>query len=143
MFERYTEEARRTIHDSKCEADRLGSDELASEHILLVLLNDARLSSLLLEGRRIQDARDEILARVTVRPLPSLPRDIPFGEDARQTLLLAVEEADRLGDRYVGNRHILLGLLRVENGIAPQLLHDRGLSADKVRSRITARDDHG
>ena len=138
MFERFTEEARQTMHSSKYQTDLLGSPKVETEHILLALLEDIRLTNRFLEGLSVENMRGEIFALVTRKPLPLLPRDIPLSRDARQALLFAGEEADLLGDGHVSNHHILLGLLRLENCLAAQVLRQEGLSADKVRSRITA-----
>lgn len=51
-----------------------------------------------------------------------------FSERARQTLNLAVEEAQKLGHHYIGTEHILLGLLRDNDNIAYKILEEFGIS---------------
>ena len=136
MFERFSEEARVTVHNSKHEADPMGYPRLDTEHILLALTNNLALINQFFEDISVITRRDEIFARVPQMPPPAFPRDIPATKAALQALDYAVEEVDNLRDRYVANRHILLGLLRLEDCLAAQILHNNGLSIDKVRSRI-------
>lgn len=59
-----------------------------------------------------------------------------FGPDAQCALALAREEAPRLKHGFVGTEHVLLGLLRLEDGAVPNLLERLGVDRDGVRSRI-------
>jgi flavin reductase (DIM6/NTAB) family NADH-FMN oxidoreductase RutF len=59
-----------------------------------------------------------------------------FGDDAKRTLTLAQEEAERARHSYIGTEHLLLGLLRVENGIGYRVLAGFGISIGPVRSKI-------
>jgi ATP-dependent Clp protease ATP-binding subunit ClpC len=59
-----------------------------------------------------------------------------FTERARQVIVLAQEEARTLKHGYIGTEHILLGLLREEEGIAARALEELHVSADMVRVRL-------
>ncbi len=59
-----------------------------------------------------------------------------FGDEARQILVLAQQEARALHHNYVGTEHILLGLLAVPDGIAARALTSLGVSPERVRSRL-------
>jgi ClpA/ClpB-like protein len=59
-----------------------------------------------------------------------------FGDRARQVVVLAQEEARRLGHHYVGTEHILVGLLRNREGLAADVLESFELGVDEVRERI-------
>ena len=59
-----------------------------------------------------------------------------FTERARQVVVLAQDEARRLGQDYIGTEHILLGLMREEEGLAAQALAGFGLSLDELRADI-------
>ena len=59
-----------------------------------------------------------------------------FTERAQKVLLLAQEEAMRLGHPYVGTEHILLGLIREGQGVAAKALADMGVEAETVRAMI-------
>ncbi len=61
-----------------------------------------------------------------------------FTDQARRVLVLAQEESRALGDGYIGDQHILLGLLRLEGtSVAKQALESSGITLDKARSRLT------
>ena len=59
-----------------------------------------------------------------------------FSERARRVLTLAQEEAQHLNHSYIGTEHILLGLLREEEGVAAKVLTNLGVSLGKVRSGV-------
>lgn len=67
-----------------------------------------------------------------------------FTKRAKQALAMAQEEARRLNHGYIGTEHLLLGLLREEEGIASRVLIDLGLSVSQVRravERVVGRND--
>jgi len=137
MFERYTEKARQTIVCAKHEADRFGSREIGVEHILLALLNDAVLVRDTMEGVSQRELREAITAHLPRGETIPLPHDLPLSGESRQALVLATEEADGLGHRQIRNKHLLLGLVRRESTYAAELLRQKGISTDKLRTQIS------
>jgi ATP-dependent Clp protease ATP-binding subunit ClpC len=59
-----------------------------------------------------------------------------FSERARRVLTIAQEEARQLNHSYIGTEHILLGLVREEEGVAAKVLTNLGISLNKVRSAV-------
>ncbi|MBI4284238.1 MAG: ATP-dependent Clp protease ATP-binding subunit [Chloroflexi bacterium] len=59
-----------------------------------------------------------------------------FSERARRVLTSAQEEAQHLNHSYIGTEHILLGLIREEDGVAAKVLNNLGVSLSKVRSAV-------
>ena len=59
-----------------------------------------------------------------------------FTERARQVVVLAQDEARALRHDHIGTEHILLGLLREENGIAARALASLGITTDEVREQV-------
>ena len=59
-----------------------------------------------------------------------------FTERARQVVVLAQDEARKLRHNYLGTEHILLGLLREEEGLAARVLESFDVTADGVRARV-------
>ncbi len=59
-----------------------------------------------------------------------------FTERARQVVVLAQEEARALQHDYIGTEHLLLGLLREEEGIAARVLESLGVTLDDVRQQV-------
>jgi ATP-dependent Clp protease ATP-binding subunit ClpC len=136
MFVRYIEEARLTIFRAKHEADRFGSLEIAPEHILLALLSDPILINRTLKGVSEKEMRETIDAYLPRRKPNTLPHDLPLSEAARRALVLAEEEADRLGHAKIRNEHLLLGLVKSGDSYAAELLVIKGLSADKLGRQL-------
>jgi len=134
MFERYTEQARKTIFFAKHEATQFGSKHIETEHLLLALLNDAFLTSRVFEGISVQNIREEILSFLP-RALPT-SGDLPLSNSAKRALSYGAEEADRLTDRQIRNQHLLLGLMRVEDCYASRVLRQKGLLLDSLRLQI-------
>jgi hypothetical protein len=66
-----------------------------------------------------------------------------FTERARQVVVLAQDEARALGHNYIGTEHILLGLLREEEGIAARVLESRKVSVEEVRAQVGRIVGHG
>jgi ATP-dependent Clp protease ATP-binding subunit ClpC len=61
-----------------------------------------------------------------------------FTERARQVPVLAQDEARSLGHNYIGTEHLLIGLLREEDGLAARVLQTLGVTLDEVRERVVA-----
>jgi len=59
-----------------------------------------------------------------------------FSERARRVLTLAQEEAQNLNHSYIGTEHILLGLVREEEGVAAKVMINLGTSLSKVRASV-------
>src|SRR4051812_25053851 len=59
-----------------------------------------------------------------------------FTERARQVVVLSKEEACLLKHQYIGSEHILLGLLREEEGIAARVLRSLGITDERVRDFV-------
>ncbi len=59
-----------------------------------------------------------------------------YSERAQRVILLAQEEARRLGYNYVGTEHLLLGLIREGTGIAAKAMQNLGIDLDQVRHEV-------
>ncbi len=59
-----------------------------------------------------------------------------FSERAREVVVFAQDEARALVHNYVGTEHILLGLLRVEQGVAARVLESLGVSLEQTREHL-------
>ena len=139
MFERYTEKARRTIFFARFEASQYGCPNIETEHLLLGLLReDLRTAKRLLPKL---PSKDEIQAQIESKIKKgeriSTSVEMPLSLESKQVLTLAGEEATRIGNRHVGTEHLLLGLLRVEKGIASEVLREYRIDLDTVRKEIS------
>ncbi len=138
-FNRFTERARKVILLAKEEAKRFNHDYIGTEHILLGLLKEgegvaaAVLSSLGLDSENI---RLELEKLVQPGPGKVIGDDIPFTPRAKKVIELAMDEARNLGHNYIGTEHLLLGLIREEEGAASQALINMGLDLKSVRDEV-------
>jgi ATP-dependent Clp protease ATP-binding subunit ClpC len=62
----------------------------------------------------------------------------PFTERARRSIVLAQEEAQRLGNNYIGTEHILLGIISEGESLAAKVLESLGVNLSKVRQEVEA-----
>ena len=62
----------------------------------------------------------------------------PFTERARRSIVLAQEEAQRLGNNYIGTEHLLLGIISEGESVAAKVLENLGVGLQKVRSEVEA-----
>jgi len=139
MFERYTEKARRVIFFARYEASEFGSPYIESEHLLLGLLRESKALSakLLANAPATADTiRKQIERQTTVRKKIPTSVDLPINEECKRVLLHASEEAERLGHKYVGTEHLLLGLLLEKECYAAHLLNESGVSLEVACAHI-------
>jgi hypothetical protein len=140
MFERFTEPARRSLFFARYEAGVLGSEKIETEHLLLGILKEREPLLEQLIGAPAWSP-SEIRHRIEERsdaPASSVPisAEIPFSKNAKQVLECTAEESERLLHREIGTEHLLLGLLRVERGLAWEILRDKGLALAPVREAL-------
>jgi len=145
MIDRFTDRARKVIMYGKQEAQRLGHENLGTEHILLGLVKEGTgvaanvLKSLGVDLKRI---RSEVERLVQSDPAAgAAPHAQPAGEPkytarAKSVLELSLDEARSLGQSYIGTEHLLLGLLREGHGVAAQVLLNLGLKLETVREEV-------
>src|ERR1700694_122007 len=62
----------------------------------------------------------------------------PFTERARRSIVLAQEEAQRLGNNYIGTEHVLLGIISEGERLAAKVLETLGVNLAKVRAEVEA-----
>jgi ATP-dependent Clp protease ATP-binding subunit ClpA len=139
VFERYTEQARRTIFMARYEASRFGAKSIESEHLLLGLMREhRRLTDRLFDtGTPPWEIPKEIQQRKppTAEKVPTHV-DLPLSHECKSALAFATEEAGRLNHEHIGNEHLLAGLLLEENCLAAEILRAHGITLDVARSDL-------
>jgi len=139
MSNRFTERAQRVILIAQEEAKRLNHDYVGTEHLLLGLsaLGEGVAAQVLANlGIDLRRLRAEVEKIVGTGDNILLLGEIPFTPQAKKVLEFAVEEAQNLGHNYVGTEHILLGLIRQEEGVAERVLENLGVSLETVREEV-------
>lgn len=128
------------------EAQRFNHEYIGTEHILLGLVKEGSgvaanvLKNLEVDLRKIRLEVEKLVQSgpemVTVGKLPQTPR-------AKKVIEYSMEEARNLNHSYVGTEHILLGLLREQEGVAAQVLMNLGLKLEDVREEVLNLLGHG
>jgi ATP-dependent Clp protease ATP-binding subunit ClpC len=139
MYERFTDRARKVMQLANQEAQRFNHEYIGTEHILLGLVKEGSgvaanvLKNLDIDLRKIRLEVEKIVQSgpdmVTMGKLPQTPR-------AKKVIEYSVEEARNLNHNYVGTEHLLLGLLREQEGVAAQVLMNLGLKLEDVREEV-------
>jgi ATP-dependent Clp protease ATP-binding subunit ClpC len=139
MYEHFTDRARKVLQLANEEARRLKHEYIGTEHILLGLVKEGSgvaanvLRNLEVNPRRIRLEIEKIVMAgpdsVHLGKLPQTPR-------AKRVIEFAIDEAHGMNHQYVGTEHLLLGLIREEEGIARQVLINLGLNLDKIRDEV-------
>ena len=140
MFERFTERARQVVVLAQDEARALKHNYIGTEHILLGLLREEEgLAARVLESLDItvEEVRAQV-ARIVGQGDEVTTGQIPFTPRAKKVLELALREALSLGHNYIGTEHILLGLVRENEGVAARILLDFDADAEMIRSQTLA-----
>ena len=146
MYERFTDRARKVMQLANQEAQRFNHEYIVTEHILLGLVKegsgvaanvlknlDVDLRKIRLEVEKLVQSGPEM---VTIGKLPQTPR-------AKKVIEYSMEEARNLNHNYVGTEHILLGLLREQEGVAAQVLMNLGMKLEDVREEVLNLLGHG
>src|SRR5512134_847903 len=138
MFERFTERARQVVVLAQEEARTLKHNYIGTEHILLGLLReDEGLAARVLESLDITVERVRAqVVRIVCSGEEVTSGQIPFTPRAKKVLELALREALSLGHNYIGTEHILLGLVRENEGVAARILLDFDADSDKIRNEV-------
>jgi len=153
----FTPRVKKVLELARSEARALGHEYIGTEHILLGLLREGEgvaarvLTDLVADPER---AREEVLRMLEAQPqTESRPAGgdwAPpgaashgmferFAEGARQVVVLAQEEARILKHDYIGTEHILLGLLREQDGgLAARVLASLDITVERVRAQVVS-----
>ncbi len=139
MFERFTHRARKVMALAKQDAQRFGYDQIATDHIFLGFLKessgvganalrslDVDLSKVLLEVEKLVKSGAGCVAS----------RRLPYAPRSKKAIEHAIAEARGLPHNYVGTEHLLLGLLREQDGVAARILLNLGLQLEDVRQGV-------
>ncbi|GEM02687.1 ATP-dependent Clp protease ATP-binding subunit ClpC [Halolactibacillus halophilus] len=137
MFGRFTERAQKVLALSQEEAIRLGHTNIGTEHLLLGLIKEGdgiaakALTSL---GLKFEDIQEEVELLIGTGQKHS--QTIHYTPRAKKVIELSMDEARKLGHSYVGTEHILLGLIREDEGVASRVLRNLDVSLNRARQQV-------
>ena len=144
------------------ESRKLGHSHVGTEHLLLGLVREGgHVGAKVLEslGLTLEKVRDQVIATLGLPRREvgaSAPESVPphvfgthpqstgqftgpfdrFTDRAKRVLALAQDEAIRFNHNYIGTEHILIGLIREEEGVAARVLRTLGVELDKARTAL-------
>ncbi|MGC4007133.1 MAG: ATP-dependent Clp protease ATP-binding subunit [Pirellulales bacterium] len=146
MYERFTDRARKVMQLANQEAQRFNHEYIGTEHVLLGLIKEGSgvaanvLKNLDVDLRKI---RLEVEKLVQSGPENRLDGQTAPNASHKKVIEYSMDEARNLGHNYVGTEHILLGLLREQEGVAAQVLMNLGLKLEDVREEVLNLLGHG
>ena len=136
MFERYTEEARKSVFYARYEASQCGSKWIEPAHVLAGLLQADGALALRVLGSpdKIDEIRGSLLKSAGK---PGETVDLPFSQAGRRVLAYAAEESERMNQRKIGSEHMLIGLIRESGTPAAEILHSMGVTLESLRTEAS------
>ncbi|MCK6446559.1 MAG: ATP-dependent Clp protease ATP-binding subunit [Planctomycetes bacterium] len=139
MFDRFTDRAKKVMNLARQEAQRFNHEYLGTEHILLGLVQEGSgVAANVLKNMNIDLSKIRAEVEKIVKTGPSMVTmgQLPFTPRAKKVLELSMEEASNLGHNYIGTEHLLLGLIKENEGIAAQVLMNLGVKLEDVREEV-------
>ena len=134
MLDRFTDRARKTLQLAKNEAERLRSDCIGTEHILIgLLLEGTGVGADILMGEfklGVESVRKSMISNAKKE---STPGPLPFTSASKRIIERAATEA---GNGHVGTEHILLSLAMETDSVAARLLESLGIKPESIRRSI-------
>jgi len=137
-MDRFTKRAQQVLLFAQEEAHSLNHSYIGTEHLLLGLMREEKgvaaqvLRKLGLDMRRLK----LVVERSVGHGRRSAGGQLTLSPRTKRVIELAVDEARRMGNNYIGTEHLLLGLVREQGGVAVEILRSLGVSPEQVRQQI-------
>ena len=137
QFERFTGRARNLVVVAEGHARKLGQPAVTTEHLLLAMIESEGLGAMVIG--QLAGPLDAVAEAVTAGMVPGTgaqPVHVPFAEDCKRVFDETVDQALGLGHNYVGTEHILLGIMKVPDCRAAEVLSGMGVDYDRARDTV-------
>ena len=134
MFERFTEKSRAIVVQAQDEARRMGHNFVGTEQILLGMLADgdnAAANILVDQSINLETARQEV-ENIIGLGAGSTDVEIPFTPRSKYVFELGLEEAEKLEHEYIEPKHLLLGIMLENEGVAAAVIRKLADSSDTI-----------
>jgi ATP-dependent Clp protease ATP-binding subunit ClpC len=140
MFEKFTVKARQVVVSAQEQARLLKHDYIGTEHILLGLLDssDSTATKVLRQLGFTKETAQADIAAAVAPGTTERKGHIPFTPRAKKVLELALREALQLHHNYIGTEHILLALVREQDGVGAKVLAGRINPVSRIRAAVLA-----
>lgn len=132
-IERFTNESRHVLNLSQREAEQRHHSYIGTEHLLLALAHEeSKDTSLRLREGGI--LYDQVAGLVQDSNNPSLDNQLDLTPEIKRVLVIAVDEARRMGHQFIGPEHLLLGLTRHSKGKGYAILRQLKVNPEALYS---------
>src|SRR5947209_7834052 len=136
MFERYTEQARRSIFFARYEASQLRTDRIEPVHLLLGLLREDLTLRQMLSSPQRQEIRAHAERSFMGTDDVSTSMDLPLSHSCKRALDRACDAADETRRERIESTHLVLGLLRIGDDWVRDQLRQYGVDEPAIRHRM-------
>lgn len=137
-FERWTERARRVVVLAQETAREMKHNYIGTEHVLAGLAAEEEgIASRVLGSLGLTaDAVKRDIGRDIGAGDEAFSGPIPFTPRSKKVFEMALREALSLGHNYIGTEHVLLGLIRENEGVGARILLEHDIDSEKVRNEV-------
>ena len=137
-MERFTQRARRVLRLAQEAAASTNSPVIGTEHLLLGLMReDGGMAGRVLRGLGLELPRlEEMAKQLPRREESAASAQLDLSPGTKTTLEFAVDEARRLNHHAIGSEHLLLGLLRLDDSVAVDMLRRLGVAPEQIRQQV-------
>lgn len=138
-FDKFTDKARKVLVLAQEEARGLHQPYVGTEHVLLALLKEEDgLAAQALErlGVHYEASVAAIRRIVTIDESTDVPGHLSFTPRVKRVLENSLREAMQMGQSYISTEHLLLGIIRENEGTAIEVLERMGVSGDDLRAAL-------
>jgi ATP-dependent Clp protease ATP-binding subunit ClpC len=138
-FDKFSERARRVLSLAQEEAQRLNHNYIGTEHILLGLVKEEEgVAARVLINMGVNLAKMRQAVEYVIGPgEKNATAGTGLTTRAKRVIELAIDEARQMGHTYIGTEHLLLGLLRENDGVAAGVLDSFSVNLERARGEIT------
>ena len=136
FYDYFADSANKVLSLATEEANRLGHDHVRTEHLLLGLIKADGVAAKVLQTLGVDLVNLFSDIESLIGRGEGSPKKMSLSPRAKKALELAYQAARELGFNYVGEEHLLLGIIREGESIAAQALHKRKVTFDKVAREI-------
>ena len=135
----FTQRAQMVLVNARKIALHFKHNYIGTEHLLLGILaleQGIAVNVLRRVGLKLAEVVSDIESQLSKGEEPINANEIPYTPRAKKVLVFASNEATRMNHNYIGTEHLLLAILRIDEGLAVDYLKSKGVDLDKCRKMI-------
>jgi ATP-dependent Clp protease ATP-binding subunit ClpA len=141
VFDRFTEDSKKTMNFARQESQRWSHEYLGPEHMLLALVTageNGATQILTSSDVSLPRVRADVERRLSRGGISTSPMPLRFTDTAKKVLEIAMTESTFACHKVIGTGHLLLALTIVPDTVPFAVLGERGVKEDDVRAKLIA-----